>query len=60
MLGLAGPEHPELAEEVAKATGYEGLIEWDTSKPDALQKNNWTSVALRAWVGEQRYLLLMV
>ena len=28
----------ELAEEVAKATGYEGLIEWDTSKPDGTPK----------------------
>ena len=28
----------ELAEEVATATGYQGVIEWDTSKPDGTPK----------------------
>jgi GDP-L-fucose synthase len=28
----------ELAEQVAEATGYEGVIIWDTSKPDGTPK----------------------
>ena len=28
----------ELAEEVARATGFKGIIQWDTSKPDGTPK----------------------
>jgi len=30
----------ELADAVAKATGYQGALEWGTSKPMAPPKNN--------------------
>ena len=31
-------EHSELAEAVAHAIGYRGMINWDTSKPDGTLK----------------------
>ncbi len=31
----------ELAEAVAAATGYQGAIDWDSSKPDGTPKKQW-------------------
>ena len=41
----------ELAEAVAKATGYSGAIEWDTSKPDGTPKKqlNVSRLAALGW-----------
>ena len=34
----------ELAEVVREATGFKGLIHWDSSKPDGTRRNNWMLV----------------
>ena len=41
----------ELAEAVAAATGYQGAIEWDSSKPDGTPKKQLDVSPLRRWAG---------
>ncbi|MDX9690679.1 MAG: GDP-L-fucose synthase [Alphaproteobacteria bacterium] len=39
----------ELAEKIARVTGYQGVIEWDTSKPDGAPQKLLDSSRLRAF-----------
>jgi GDP-L-fucose synthase len=43
----------ELAEAVARATGYSGTIQWDTSKPDGTPKKQLAE-GLRSTVAQFR------
>ena len=47
----------QLAEQIAAVVGFQGRIEWDTSKPDGTPRKQLDVSRLQTWVGERPSLL---
>ena len=41
----------DLAERVSEAVGYQGVIDWDTTKPDGTPKKQLDAAGWRLWAG---------